>query len=158
MSEEKQAAVNPESDVTLREITGDTVRTICDLKVSESQKGFVAPNAVSIAQAYFAKTAWFRAIYADDTPVGFLMLDKNTEKPEYFLWRLMIDERYQRMGFGYMAMELLIEYVRSLPGAAEFLTSCVPGDGSPERFYNKLGFTRTGEMDGGEVVMRLPLK
>jgi DNA-3-methyladenine glycosylase I len=74
--------VTPESDVTLREVTKDTVRAICNLKVSESQNGFVAPNAVSIAQAYFAETAWFRAIYADDTPVGFLMLYKDTKKPE----------------------------------------------------------------------------
>jgi len=157
MSEDKQAEVTPESKVTLREITEETVRTICNLKVSESQNAFVAPNAVSIAQAYFHKNAWFRAIYADDMPVGFLMLDKDTEKPEYFLWRLLIDERYQRMGFGYKAMNLLIEYVKTLPGATEFLTSCVPGEGSPEPFYNKLGFTRTGEMDGEEVVMRLPL-
>jgi diamine N-acetyltransferase len=55
-------------------------------------------------------------------------------------------------------MELLIEYVKTLPKATEFLTSCVPGDGSPEGFYEKLGFARTGEMDGIEVVMRLPLK
>jgi diamine N-acetyltransferase len=158
MSNEEAAIVTQESDITLREITGDTVRTICNLKVSEPQNSFVAPNAVSIAQAYFAETAWFRAIYAGDTPVGFLMLDKNTKKPEYFLWRLMIDEKYQRMGFGYKAMKLLIEYVKGLPGATEFLTSCVPGEGSPEDFYNKLGFTRTGEMDGVEVVMRLPLE
>lgn len=158
MSDEKEMAVKPESSVTLKEINKDTVRTICNLKVSESQRGFVAPNAVSIAEAFFNETAWFRAVYADDTPVGFLMLYKDTEKPEYFLWRLMIDERYQRMGFGYKAMKLIIEYVKGLPHATEFLTSCVPGDGSPEGFYNKLGFTRTGEMDGAEVVMRLPLK
>ena len=158
MNEQKETVVTPESNVTLREITKDTVRTICNLKVSESQNKFVAPNAVSIAEAYFNETAWFRAIYADDTPVGFLMLYKDTEKPEYFLWRMMIDERYQRMGFGYKAMKLIIEYVKGLPHATEFLTSCVPGDGSPEGFYSKLGFTRTGEMDGSEVVMRLPLK
>ena len=158
MSNEKEAIVTPESAITLREITGDTVRIICNLKVSDSQNKFVAPNAVSIAQAYFYETAWFRAIYADDTPVGFLMLYKDTVKPEYFLWRMMIDERYQRMGFGYKAMDLLIKYVKDLPNATELLTSCVPGDGSPEDFYNKLGFTRTGEMDGIEVIMRLPLK
>jgi len=157
MSDEKQVEITPESKVTLREITAETVRTICNLKVSEYQNNFVAPNAVSIAQAYFHEDAWFRAICADDTPVGFLMLDKNTKKPEYFLWRLLIDERYQRMGFGYKAMKLLIEYVKTLPGATEFLTSCVPGEGSPEPFYSKLGFTRTGKMDGNEVVMRLPL-
>jgi diamine N-acetyltransferase len=158
MKNEQIQAVTCDSIVALREITRETVRTICDLKVSDSQNNFVAPNSVSIAQAYFHENAWFRAIYADDTPVGFLMLYKDTQKPEYFLWRMMIDERYQRMGLGIKAMGLLIEIVKDLPNATELLTSCVPGEGSPEDFYNKIGFVRTGEMEDDEVVMRLPLK
>ena len=157
MNDQNNTAVSTESKVSLREITEKTVRTICDLKVTDSQQKFVASNAVSIAQAYFSDKAWFRAIYADESPVGFLMLEKDTEKPEYFLWRMMVDYKYQRMGFGYKAMILLIDYVKTLPRATEFFTCCVPGDGSPEAFYRKLGFERTGEMDGIEVVMRLPL-
>lgn len=158
MKNDQIQAVTCDSIVALREITKETVRTICDLKVSETQTIFVAPNAVSIAQAYFHETAWFRAIYAGDTPVGFLMLYKDTQKPEYFLWRMMIDERYQRMGFGNKAMGLLIEIVKELPNATELLTSCVPGEGSPEGFYSNIGFARTGELEDDEVVMRLPLK
>ena len=62
------------SDVSLREITEDTVTAIVRLSVAESQKGFVAPNAVSLAQALFSKAAWYRAIYLGDEPVGFVML------------------------------------------------------------------------------------
>lgn len=36
--------------VTLREITAETVRVVIKLKVSEHQNKFVAPNAVSLAQ------------------------------------------------------------------------------------------------------------
>ncbi len=157
MNDKDKIIVTTESKVSLREITEKTVRTICDLKVDDSQQKFVAPNAVSIAQAYFSDKAWFRAIYADESPVGFLMLEKDTEKPEYFLWRMMVDDRYQRMGFGYKAMILLIDYVKTLPDATELLTCCVPGEGSPGEFYRKLGFERTGEMNGIEVVMRLAL-
>jgi len=153
----KNTKIARESKISLKEITAETVRTICSLKVSESQDKFVAPNAISIAQAYFEPMAWFRAIYADDTPVGFIMLEKNTDKSEYFLWRMMIAEEYQRMGFGDQAMRILIDFVITLPNATELLTSCVPGDGSPEEFYAILGFKRTGEMDGVEVILRLPL-
>ena len=149
--------VDQNNRVSLREITGDTVRTICNLKVSESQQQFVAPNAVSIAQAYFADSAWFRAIYAGDTPVGFAMIDDKPQKPEYFLWRFMIDERYQRMGFGKKAMELLIAHVRTRPDATEFLTSVVQAEGGPQPFYEKLGFVLTGEFDDDEAVMLLAL-
>lgn len=50
--------------VSLHEITADTVRAVCALEVSPEQRGFVAPNAVSIAEAHFEPRAWFRAIYA----------------------------------------------------------------------------------------------
>ena len=149
---------SPQSKVTLREINADTVRDICRLAVREDQQKFVAPNAVSIAQAYFSKHAWFRAIYADETPVGFLMLEDQPEKPEYYLWRFMIDARYQQMGFGRRAVELLVEYVKTRPGAIELLTSVLQAEGGPQVFYEKLGFELTGEYEEGEAVMRLRLR
>ncbi|MCP4584139.1 MAG: GNAT family N-acetyltransferase [candidate division Zixibacteria bacterium] len=145
------------SKVTLQEINEKTVRSICNLSVTDNQKQFVAPNAVSISEAYFSKVAWFRAIYADDDPVGFVMLYDDSEKPEYYLWRFMIDARYQGKGYGYRAMELMIEHVKSRPNATEFTTSVVQADGGPQPFYEKLGFKLTGEYDDGEAMMRLVL-
>ena len=74
--------------IMLNEITAETLRTILDLKVAENQMKFVAANAVSVSEAYFEKKAWFRAIYNDDKPVGFVMLYLDQEKPEYWVWRL----------------------------------------------------------------------
>lgn len=145
------------SKVTLREITEDTVRAICDLSVRNQQRKFVAPNAVSIAQAYFSKHAWFRAIYAEEKPIGFLMIEDRPEKPEYYLWRFMIDARYQSMGFGCRAMTLLIEHVKNRPNATELLTSVHQAEGGPQGFYEKLGFELTGEYEEGEALMRLIL-
>src|SRR5437763_1888421 len=81
---------NQDSAVTLREITRDNVRTVCALEVREDQKTFVAPNATSIAEAHVTPTAWMRAIYADENPVGFVLLNDDPEKPRYYLWRYMI--------------------------------------------------------------------
>jgi diamine N-acetyltransferase len=154
---EKEKAPTADSTVTLREINDDTVRALCALSVREDQGGFVAPNAFSIAQAYFEKKAWFRGIYADETPVGFVMLSDDREKPEYYLWRFMIDSRYQGMDLGRRAIELLIEHVRALPDATELLTSVVEAEGGPQEFYEKLGFQITGAYEEGEAVMRLGL-
>jgi diamine N-acetyltransferase len=147
----------PEAVVSLREITAETVRHILDLSVAESQKMFVAPNAYSVAEAYFHDKAWFRAIYADETPVGFMMIVDDAETPEYFLWRFMIDERYQGLGSGRRAIDHLIAYVKTRPGAAELLVSCVPGKEGPEQFYRRLGFAPTGQMEDGEMVLKLIL-
>jgi len=149
--------VTVKSEVTLREVTEDTVRSVCELAVKEEQNSYVAPNAISIAEAYFSKDAWFRAIYADETPVGFAMLEVQPKKAEYYLWRFMVDAQHQKSGFGRRAMVLLIEHVRTMPNAIEFLTSVVPGDDCPQGFYEGLGFQLTGEWDNGEAIMRLVL-
>ncbi len=152
------AAESP-AQVSLREINEKTVVPICKLSdtLTEAQKKMVAPNAVSIAQAHFSKYAWFRAIYADETPVGFMMLYDDPAKPEYFLWRLMIAGPYQSKGYGQKAVEQLVAYVKTRPGAKELLVSCGEGEASPEGFYLGLGVVRTGEKDEDEVILRLVL-
>jgi diamine N-acetyltransferase len=144
-------------EVTLREVTAETVRAICALEVRPGQRGFVAPNAVSIAQAHFEPRAWFRAVYADDAPVGFVMLHDDREKPEYYLWRFMIDGGHQGKGYGRRALDLVVAHVRELPGATALLSSYVPGEEGPGEFYRRYGFVETGEVEGSEVVIRLEL-
>jgi diamine N-acetyltransferase len=150
-----------DAPVTLREITVDTVDEILRLNVAPDQEGrFVATNAKSIAQAHFyPDVAWFRAIYAGETPVGFVMLYDDPAAPEYSLWRLMIDGRYQGHGYGRRALELVIGHVRTRPGATALLTGAQPGPGSPIGFYEKMGFVLTGTVDeeDGELEMRLDL-
>lgn len=147
------------AQVSLREITAETVVQVCELSdtLSPAHQQMVDANALSIAEAYFEPKAWFRAIYAAETPVGFLMLYDDPDEPEYFLWRFMLAAPYQGLGFGRQAIALLLDYVRTRPGARELLTSCGEGEGSPEGFYTRLGFQRTGEVDDDEVVLRLPM-
>jgi diamine N-acetyltransferase len=150
-------APGPGATITLREVTAETVRAVCALRVAPAQEGFVASNAFSIAQAYFEPRAWFRAIYADETPVGFAMLWDDPEAGEYGLWRFMIAAEHQGKGFGRRALEQIIAHVRARPGARELTLSYVPGDGAAGAFYARLGFVETGEVDEGERVMRLTL-
>ena len=144
--------------IHLREIDTGNLREILHLKVAPEQERFVAPNAVSIAQAYFYRdSAWFRGIYDGDTPVGFVMLEDKPDVGSYTLWRFMIDARHQRKGYGRQALELIFAHVKGRPGAKELMTSCVDAPGGPGPFYEGLGFAYTGELDEGERVMRRPL-
>lgn len=157
-----EAARAARSRVALREITWATVREICKLDVAPDQQGLVAPNAISIAQAHFEPAAWFCAVYADDTAVGFAMLYDPTRTPEpedgpevCFLWRFMIDARWQKQGYGAAALALLVDHVRTLPGVTRFRTSYVPRANNASGLYERAGFRATGEVDEGEVVMEL---
>lgn len=145
--------------VTLREVTKENLRDVLMLKVAPEQERFVASNAISIAQAhFFPEIAWFRAIYADETAVGFLMLHDEPAKPVYYLWRFMIDRQFQGLGYGKRALELLIDHVRGRPGGTALTLSHVPGEGNPAPFYERMGFAHTGEQDeDGELFMRIEL-
>ena len=143
--------------IELRAITADNFDAVIALQVADEQCDFVPPAVESIAWAYVAPECHPLAIYAGDTPVGFVMLSDDPAGGRYYLWRFMIDARYQRGGIGRRALELLFEHVRGRPGAKLLYTSCVPGEGSPGPFYEKMGFVYTGEEDEGELVMRREL-
>lgn len=157
MSDEN-VKVGRDAAVSLREITKETLRPFLKMKVAKAQQNMVAPNPVSIAQAHFEPKAWFRGIYADETPVGFIMLYDDPDEPVYFLWRLMVAEEFQGLGYGRKAIDHLVEYVKTRPNATELLVSHVPDlPGNPGPFYQKLGFEYTGKEDDGELVMQLSL-
>lgn len=146
--------------IHFQRITARTVREICALSeaLSAQQRKMVADNALSIAQAHFSENAWFRAIYADDTPVGFIMVhhgsdfDDGIDQQGVFLWRLMIAGPYQGKGYGKEAIVLLIRHLKA-QGISELFTSCGMGEGSPYEFYTRLGFTPTGDHYGDELEL-----
>ena len=169
MGPSDSSTVTPQSTVSLVEVTRDSVDAILDLEVSPEQRRFVAPNALSIAQAHFEKGAWFRAIEADGTPVGFVMLFDPTIKGaigedefrpgDIWLWRLMIDHRHQGKGIGRKALDLVVAHARGRPGIGRLMSSHVPGDDGPRDFYLRYGFSETGEYtdDGAEVEIAYAL-
>ena len=126
--------------INLRDITKRNLISIIDLDVSEHQKDQVASNAVSIAQGHYSNSAWFKGIFNDDIAVGFVMLDLIIEKNKCFLWRFMIDKKYQGKGYGKIALTQVIDYVKSLNVFDEIKTSYVPSENGAEEFYKNFGF------------------
>jgi diamine N-acetyltransferase len=144
-------------DIHFVRITARNVLEICQLSetLTAKQRKMVTDNAISIAQAYCSNNAWMRAIYANDKPVGFLLIhtgsdyDDGIDCPGVFLWRFMIGGQYQGRNYGRRAMERLLAQLRS-QGIPELYTSCGLGEASPIGFYKMLGFTETGEFYGDE--------
>lgn len=157
----------------LEKINGSNVWDILKLAVSESQKNYVAANDISIIEAYTAITgngyAFPFGIYDDEIPVGFLMIgfdvdDYWTDAPEiargnYNLWRLMIDQAWQNRGYGKQAVQLALDFIKSMPcGKAEYCwLSYEPENEAARQLYQSFGFAETGEMDGDERIAVLRL-
>jgi diamine N-acetyltransferase len=75
----------------------------------------------------------------------------------YFLWKLLIDHRFQRQGYGTAIIDAVVTMLRDRPGADALFTSAVRGPASPVSFYEHYGFVRTGQIVDDEIVLRLDL-
>lgn len=146
--------------VALEPIDEHNVRAVFDLEVADHQRGHVAPNPWSLAQALaYGDRAVARGVVADGEIVGFLLLGIDPDPADgrgFWLWRLMIGADHQGRGLGAAAVAAAIEEVRRR-GATELYVSWVPGDDGPADFYRRLGFTPTGDLNDGEVVAALAL-
>ena len=155
----------PAPNVSLHEITSANRAAVEALTVTAVQAEYVTGVAESLVEAAETPDAcpWYRAVYTDDRPVGFVMISDGITvvNPAYlgphFLWRLLIDQRYQGRGYGSAALRLVVEYVRTRPGARVLLSSMVQGPASPIGFYLRQGFRATGEAHEDELVLELDL-
>jgi diamine N-acetyltransferase len=127
--------------VALRAVTDENRAEVVGLRVAPSQERFVGTvaDALTDADEIPEGKGWYRAVYADGEPVGFVMLSWNVvPRPPriigpWFLWKLLIDERHQHRGYGRDVVRLVAGIVRA-NGAHKLLTSCVQAADGPEAF------------------------
>jgi len=113
------------------------------------------PRMWSVHDAETGQLVGFVMI-SDGIPQEILDADDDIVGP-YYLWRLLIDYRFQGRGYGAATIDAVIKYVRTRPNAEVLLTSCKAGEGSPQPFYLHYGFEKTGEVKWGEDLLRLDL-
>lgn len=168
LADERKAwrTAKPVKRVTLKEITSDNVRTVLQLDRTFSQRRFVSSIAQSYGDALVRHehdgeplVPWMRAVYTGDHPAAFIMVAEPTAShPHPYLWRFLVDHRFQRRGVGTLAIRALAAHW-SRHGATHLTLSCVADvPGTPERFYRRLGFERTGhvnEWDETEMIAAL---
>jgi len=154
-----------DGDVVLRPLTEENRPALEALRVAAWQQAFVSSVTDSLAEAerYADANPLVFGLYDRETPVGFVMIADEVDDPDYvshFLWKLLIDERFQRRGYGTAALDLVAGYFRS-KGVPTMWTSAGEGEGSPIPFYERYGFVRDGvheEDDGSrEIMLRLDL-
>ena len=151
--------------IELQEISDANRDTVLAIHGGAAEGRFVSSVADSLTEA--AETPegspWYRAVYLEREPVGFVMLswDVTPQPPDiigpWFLWKLIVDERHQGRGIGRAIVEEVVRLIRA-EGASELYTSHVIGEGGPDGFYERLGFVPTGDFDPqGERILRLDL-
>jgi RimJ/RimL family protein N-acetyltransferase len=167
LAQERKAwrTAKPIKRVELREVTADNVRAVLELDRAYSQRRFVSSVAQSFGDALVTHlhdgvplVPWYRAVYGDGHPVGFVMVaEPMSSAPHPYVWRFLIDWRHQRRGAGAAALRAVARHWAG-HGATHIDLSCVADvPGTPEPFYTALGFERTGVVHDGETELRAPI-
>jgi diamine N-acetyltransferase len=141
--------------ISLREVDRHNFFDVIDLKVGEEQKSFVATNLFSLAQAKAYPECQCLAIYHEEELVGFTMYCMDFDDKEYWIYRLMIDAKYQSKGYGKAAMEKLIEQIKEDKDHQVIYLSFEPENDRAKELYEKLGFEADGRVIDGEIVYKL---
>jgi diamine N-acetyltransferase len=154
--------------VQLRDIaTEDDRRAVLALRRAPGQERYLGSMASHFEDAVQDPQAKPRmwSVHDGDQLVGFTMIADGIDEPidedlvgPYFLWRLLIDERFQGRGYGAATIDAVVDYLRSRPGADVLYTSCAAGEGSPQGFYLRYGFVLVGEVKWGEDILALDLR
>jgi diamine N-acetyltransferase len=150
-------------------VTDDDRAAALALELAPGQDRFVASVEESFRDAvtYVHAEPRYWTVHAGKAVVGFVMIsdgipmERLAADPElvgpYFLWRLLIDRRHQRRGYGSATLDAVVEYLAGRPNATVLFTSAGQDDGTPQPFYERYGFVATSRVVDDEVVLRLDL-
>lgn len=113
----------------------------------------IASNERSLAQARGNIAPNPLGVMLDETMVGFTMWEPRTRQIASF-HRLMIDDRYQRRGYGKQSMIALLEKLAAQGHTTTYL-SFRPENTGARILYESLGFVFQEAEADGELLYRL---
>ena len=126
--------------ITMREINRSNYLECLRLTVAPEQRDFVSTNAFSLAQSRHYPETVARPLYDPDTMVGFVMYCIAANDDNYWVWRLMVDEKHQGKGYARQAMQLVIAEITRDNTRNKILISLHPANMRAERLYESRGF------------------
>lgn len=151
--------------IQLRSVTRNNWIEAMNLKVKDTQSGFVPSVAVSLAKVYIkpdgdnVEYIPF-SIYDGDIMVGFIMFayEDNTTNM-YWINGFIIDERYQGKGYGRAALTEMVHWISArYPQCEEIRLTVHKKNENARKLYENFGFAPTGEVFGEEDVLFRSIK
>lgn len=173
-------------DIHLEKIGWDNYRKVLQLKVTKEQQNFVASNKASLIHAFINASNGIPvhafAVKNGKTIVGYMQIMYDNDwtgyeredwlnsdlykqyegKPYYYIWRFMVDKKYQGRGYGREAFKQTLDYIKTLPdGPSDYaLISYEPSNERGRKLYASFGFEEAFKEylhDDDEVTAMLKL-
>ncbi|MBN1316888.1 MAG: GNAT family N-acetyltransferase [Anaerolineales bacterium] len=145
-----------ENPVTVCPVCSDNWRDVARIKVTESQREFVAEPCYYLALCSYGNLWQPLAVCLGERVIGFLMWAVDEADGSCWLGGIMIDQALQRRGYGRLAVQAAINMLSEEHGYRHFALSYSP-DNTARHLYHQMGFVETGEWEDNEVVARLYL-
>lgn len=146
--------------INIRKITEENFIDAFHLNLAPGQENFVSHPVRSLAQAYvYREQCQPFGIYKDDTMISYVMIIYDYDIPEYDIWHMMIDKSQQNMGYGSIALDLVLDYIKTKPfGPSDRVTlTCNKDNIQALHLYKSKGFIETGAIDDEEIELSLTL-
>ncbi|GIQ71409.1 GNAT family N-acetyltransferase [Xylanibacillus composti] len=141
--------------ISLRSVDQSNWEECIKLKPKIEQQRFIASNLYSIAECQFLTGFVMKAIYFDEELVGFSMYGVDPDDLNYWIYRFMIDERFQSRGYGKQAMKLIIRDVEAMSDRKDvLLLGYKPDNEQAKNLYEKVGFQEIGIAPWGEMLAK----
>lgn len=143
-------------DVTLVKVSRDNFDEVIELELETEQEKNLPSNVFSIAESVLSTLFHPRVIMCDDKVVGFVMYQfgemGDFDEDECTIWRLMIDRRHQNTGIGTIAMDLVIDEIKSFNRCKLIDIYYDPKNLAAKKLYAKFGFKEVGFRDDNDVI------
>lgn len=147
------------NEISLKSINKNNWEEAIKLSVKKEQEAFITSNLYSIAEVQFLDSFYAKGIYLDSHMVGFTMFGIDRDDHNYWIYRLMIDEKFQGKGIGLQAVKLVIEEIRqsNKSNIPHIMIGYHPENLFAKNVYKKAGFVETKLSSWGEQLARFSL-
>jgi diamine N-acetyltransferase len=141
-------------EIKLVEITDENWREIIKLKVHKNQTVFVAEPSYYLLLCHYGNIWHPKAIQLDNQYIGFIMWAIDPDDNSGWIGGFLIDQQWQGKGFGKKALESVLTYLKHTHNISHFALSVQPQN-PVIKLYESIGFVKTNEWEGNEIVMRI---
>ncbi|HFI0138538.1 TPA: GNAT family N-acetyltransferase [Streptococcus suis] len=146
--------------IRLELVNKDNFDQVLDLEVAPKDQRRVASVEYSLAQAWLyrdSEVLFPYAVKSGQLTVGFLLLSYQPMENSYYIWRLLIDQKYQNRGYGKEVIRHILSLAKEDSSCQKVSVNYVIGNHKMRYILEKLGFQSVG-LEGQEMKMELSIK
>lgn len=125
--------------------------------LAPGQEEFVNPAGFSIGRAYLNPEDNLPCVIckADGTRIGYIVLRTWLGQGSGFNWSFYLDKEFQGLGYGKAAARLAVQILKAVDPKVPIKLSTEQDNLKAQRLYESIGFSKSDELDGDDLVFIL---